>query len=153
MKSILQVIILCLVFGVLQAQEVALITPKSPTIMHYKSLLKAETIEPASAMSFAYSYSLGEEDICAMGQRSKGTTFRIQFKVVDGFSANTGEFDHLKELGEFYPEYIFGKKITRYLLGEYTTRSEAEYFLQKVWKEGYEHAFILTYQNGFRLSN
>lgn len=99
---------------------------------------------------FKFSYVAGTEEICAISPREKGTTYRIQFTAKDKIDQSLEAYEDLLPIGDIYPEFVFNKKATRYMLGDFTYFGDATYTLEKVWASGYEHAFIVTYVDGFR---
>lgn len=108
------------------------------------------TVAKASKTIFKFSYIAGTEEICAVSPREKGTTYRIQFTAKDKIDQSLEAYEDLLPIGEIYPEFVFNKKATRYMLGDFTYFGDATYTLEKVWANGYEHAFIVTYVDGFR---
>lgn len=108
------------------------------------------TVAKSSKTIFKFSYAAGTEEICAVSPREKGTTYRIQFMAKDKIDQSLEAYEDLLPIGEIYPEFVFNKKATRYMLGDFTYFGDATYTLEKVWASGYEHAFIVTYVDGFR---
>lgn len=108
------------------------------------------TLAKSSKTIFKFSYVAGTEEICAISPREKGTTYRIQFTAKDKIDQSLEAYKDLLPIGDIYPEFVFNKKATRYMLGDFTYFGDATYTLEKVWASGYEHAFIVTYVDGLR---
>jgi len=104
----------------------------------------------ASKTIFKFSYATDAEEICAVSPRERGTTYRIQFTAKDKIDQSLDAYEDLLPIGDIYPEFVFNKKATRYMLGDFKYFGDAEYTLEKIWASGYEHAFIVTYVDGFR---
>lgn len=98
----------------------------------------------------AFSYSLGNLDLCIIAPIEKGTVYRIQFTTMEGFYNDFSQFVAERAFGEIYPEYVLNKDLTRYLLGDFQLMNEAKDALERMLNLGHEQAFIVPYVDGKR---
>jgi hypothetical protein len=99
----------------------------------------------------AFSYRLGNLDLCTIAPSDKGHVYRVQFTVLEGFYNDFKQFVAERAYGEVYPEYVLNKNLTRYLLGDFEQIDDAKVVLERIINLGHAHAFIVTYSEGMRV--
>lgn len=82
--------------------------------------------------------------------RHKGTYYKIQIQAIDNFNRASGKYDWVRKKGRIDTEYILNKGLTRVLIAEFFSFSEAKILLREIQRQGFERAFIVKYQNGER---
>lgn len=99
----------------------------------------------------AFSYRIGEQDLCSVSPRLSGNVYRIQLDVRRGYAEEVPVLESLVKFGDIYPEYLLSKSLTRLMLGNFVSFESASSALEVCWKQGYEHAFVVKYTDGFRV--
>ena len=82
--------------------------------------------------------------------RYQGEYFRVQLIALSRINLNAGRFDSLRDLGPLYKEYIIRRDLTRALLGDYFSKSEAFQAAEEVRSRGFSGAFVVKYEDGQR---
>jgi hypothetical protein len=98
----------------------------------------------------AFSYRLGNLDLCTIAPIEEETIYRIQFTVLEGFYNDFNQFAAERAYGDVFPEYVLNKNLTRYLIGDFTELYDAKEVHHKIVDLGYSHAFVVKYKNGMR---
>ncbi len=99
----------------------------------------------------AFSYRVGEQDLCTVAPRLSGDVYRIQLDVNRGYSEEVPVVESLSRFGDIYTEYLLNKSLTRLLMGNFVSFEAASSTLELCWKQGFEHAFVVKYTDGFRV--
>jgi hypothetical protein len=100
----------------------------------------------------SFSYEVDDLPICTVAPKEEGVIYRIQITTANSYDKNSIPGINLQGLGPVYREYLLNQPSTRYLLGDFSFESDALYSLEKVWSAGFDHAFIVKYVDGFRVS-
>jgi hypothetical protein len=91
-------------------------------------------------------------EIVTAAPRRMGEYYKIQLIAVRSFDANHSRYRPVENMGRLDTEYIIEKKLTRVLLAEYHSFSEAKSDLKKVrQKSNFERAYIIKYVDGERI--
>ena len=123
------------------------IAPKSS-----KSLISTTSETPKRTQIQSFSYEVDDLPICTVAPKEQGTIYRIQITTANTHDKSTTPEIHIPELGPIYREYLLNQPVTRYLAGDFSFEGDAVYHLEKIWSAGFEHAFIVKYVDGFRVS-
>ncbi len=99
----------------------------------------------------AFSYRIGEQDLCTVAPRLSGDVYRIQLDVNRGYAEEVPVVELLNRFGDIYPEYLLNKSLTRLMMGNFVSFEAASSTLDLCWKQGFEHAFVVKYSDGFRV--
>src|SRR5690606_19008349 len=69
----------------------------------------------------AFSYRIGEQDLCTVAPRLSGDVYRIQLDVNRGYSEEVPVVEPLNRFGDIYPEYLLNKSLTRLMMGNFVS--------------------------------
>ncbi|NJK84043.1 MAG: SPOR domain-containing protein, partial [Saprospiraceae bacterium] len=83
--------------------------------------------------------------------RLAGTYYKVQLVALANFKRTDKRYDQVRNLGRIDYEFIKDKGLTRVLLGDYSSKEEADGMLDTATKKGFRNAFIVKYQDGERL--
>lgn len=91
-------------------------------------------------------------EIVTAAPRRMGEYYKIQLIAVKSFDANHSRYRPVEGMGRLDTEYIVEKGLTRVLLAEYHSFSEAKTDLRKVRQHrNFERAYIIKYVDGERI--
>ncbi len=91
-------------------------------------------------------------EIVTAAPRRMGEYYKIQLIAVKSFDANHSRYRPVENMGRLDTEYIVEKGLTRVLLAEYHSFSEAKNDLKKVrGNRNFERAYIIKYIDGERI--
>ncbi|MEL7021741.1 MAG: hypothetical protein AAGK47_09040, partial [Bacteroidota bacterium] len=78
--------------------------------------------------------------------------YKVQLIAVKKYDGGTHRrYDGVRNMARIDTEYIIAKKLTRVLLADYFTLSEARTALEAVQLNGFGGAFIIRYEDGERI--
>lgn len=98
----------------------------------------------------AFSYRLGNLDLCTIAPIEEETIYRIQFTVLEGFYNDFNQFAAERAYGDVFPEYVLNKNLTRYMIGDFIDLYDAKEAHHKIVDLGHTHAFVVKYKKGMR---
>lgn len=91
-------------------------------------------------------------EIVTAAPRRMGEYYKIQLIAVKSFDANHSRYRPVENMGRLDTEYIVEKGLTRVLLAEYHSFTEAKNDLKKVrGNRNFERAYIIKYVDGERI--
>lgn len=82
--------------------------------------------------------------------RYRGTYYRVQLIALGNYNPSNPAFDGVKTVGPIYTEKLLSKKLTRVLVGDYFSLSEAQSALTRSQDNGFGNAYIVRYEDGDR---
>lgn len=85
-------------------------------------------------------------------EEMNGIYYKVQICSVGDFNPNNSAFDQVRYLGNLDTEFLASKGMTRVLLGNYLSRSDAEDIGRSAKKSGFPGAFVVEYKDGQRLN-
>jgi hypothetical protein len=133
-------------------QEMAALTiPYKTSVLAGEPAAKKTLSTKAVNHTEAFSYRIGEQDLCTVAPRLSGDVYRIQLDVNRGYSEEVPVVESLSRFGDIYPEYLLNKSLTRLMMGNFVSFDAASSALDFCWKQGFEHAFVVKYSDGFRV--
>jgi hypothetical protein len=129
----------------------ALAIPYKTSVLAGEAKTKKAPRTKAVNHTEAFSYRIGEQDLCTVAPRLGGDVYRIQLDVNRGYSEEVPVVESLARFGDIYPEYLLNKSLTRLMMGNFVSFDAASSALDICWKQGFEHAFVVKYSDGFRV--
>lgn len=81
--------------------------------------------------------------------RYEGTYFRVQVAALRSYDPNNSKFSGLPDYGIISTEYIDARKLTRVMVGDYFSESEASFALDEL-RTLFANAYIVRYDDGVR---
>lgn len=81
--------------------------------------------------------------------RYEGTYFRVQIAALRSYDPNNSKFSGLPDYGIVSTEYIDARKLTRVMVGDYFSESEAAFALDEL-RTLFANAYIVRYDDGVR---
>lgn len=82
--------------------------------------------------------------------RYQGIYYKIQLVALRNFDPNHNSFQAVNSYGRLDGETITRRNLTRVLLGDFFTKSEAINTLNTVQQSGFPNAYLVQYENGVR---
>ena len=82
--------------------------------------------------------------------RYQGIYYKIQLVALRSFDPNHESFQTVKSYGRLDGETITRRNLTRILLGDYFSKTEAINTLNTVQQSGFPNAYLVQYENGVR---
>ena len=94
-----------------------------------------------------YSNSTADYEV----RNTAGTVYRVQIIAVKTFDPNHSRYRPVEGMGSLQTEYISDRDLTRVMLGDFYSMSEARSIQDQVQQyDSYSRAFIVEYNNGVR---
>lgn len=87
----------------------------------------------------------------APSTNSSGIHYKIQLIAVNSYNANHPRYNKIKNINRIETERLATKKVTRVLLADFSTRTEAEQIKNEVRGYGFTDAFVVKYKDGKRI--
>lgn len=106
------------------------------------------TYTTTATTSPAYTTSNG---VRSSAPRHEGVYYKIQIIAVSNQDSSHTRYDKVRDLARMDTEYIIEKGLTRVLLADFFSYSEAKEVLLDVKRKGFERAYLVKYSSGERV--
>ena len=123
-------------------------TPTPPTPDPTPTPPVSEPGEPYTIRSKAKN---DKSEYITSAPKHQGIYYKIQIAAVSKYKEGDGRFSKVERLGRIDTEYLIARKLTRVLIADFFTLGEARAALKKAKNSGFGSAFLVKYENGYRM--
>ncbi len=126
---------------IIEEIEIPYQPPAPPTVVEESSGIEYTARGLSSHDSFEYITS---------APRLTGTYYKVQIGALKNVNTLQNRYDPVRVFGRLDTEYITKKDLTRILVGDFLTKSEAKNAMQEIRRSGFSEAFMVRYDEGVR---